>query len=125
MDLSRLIADVYAKLDARDFDGLRSLFHSDAMLYIPGTTRISGDHAIDQLATVFGTYMEGLTHQDRFNVTAHTDHGYAFLADTVPVAGSDEPAHSHVLHHWFAKDDRLAAFWFFPHEYDVFERVWA
>ena len=125
MDLSSTITKAYELMDARDFTALQGLFVSDAMLYIPGAARISGDHAVSELPRVFGDYMSGVSHQDRFNITAVGDHGYAFLADTVPIEGESEPVHYHVLHHWWAKEDKLGAFWFFPHEYDLFARAWA
>jgi ketosteroid isomerase-like protein len=104
-----LIRGAYALLDRSDVAGLLTFFTDDAKFFVPGTTRISEDHPRDTIGGVLETIANTNVKRDLLD----------FLTSEYSVA---VVVHEYV---WDVKDGKIPYLWFYPHEYDRFERAWA
>jgi ketosteroid isomerase-like protein len=112
----------YERLGRWDTDSLLELFADDAKFFVPGTTRISGDHDRAAIPGVLDTMREIA--------------GQGFRRDILGVTPSESGAlvvlheyvndlNYHCIHDWDVRDGKVAYWWIYVHEYEAFERAWA
>lgn len=114
-----LIRGAYAKLDRGEIDGLLQLFTDDAKFFVPGSTRISGDHARDAIGPVLDTIAKAGVKRDLLDFLTSE---YSVAVVVHEYVGEFD---YHAIHVWDIKDGKVPYLWIYPHEYDNFERAWA
>jgi ketosteroid isomerase-like protein len=117
---------VYADLARWDTDAVLALFADDAKFFVPGATRVSGDHDRDRIADVLGTMKEIAAEgfrRDVLAVTATPSGAMAVLHEYVTRDGQELDYHS--IQDWDVRNGRVAYWWVYVHEYDQFDRAWS
>jgi ketosteroid isomerase-like protein len=112
-----------AAWDAGDIEGFLACFTDDARFFVPGSTRLSGDHTRATVGPVLAVALEpGRVKQGVIERYA-SPNGTVVLVDH-EVGGH----HYHAMHLFELADpaaDRFACWWLFTHEHDAFEAAWA
>ena len=106
--------------------GLLGVFADDAKFFVPGETRISGDHDRHSIPSVLDTMREIASEGFRRDVLAvvpSSAGAMAVLHEYVTRDGGKIDYHS--VHDWDVRDGRVAYWWIYVHEYDDFERAWS
>ena len=96
---------------------------SDAKFFVPGTTRISEDHPRDTIGGVLETIANTNVKRDLLDFLT-SEYSVAVVVHEY-VTRADEEFDYHAIHVWDVKDGKIPYLWFYPHEYDRFERAWA
>jgi uncharacterized protein (TIGR02246 family) len=111
-----------AAWDAGDADAFLACFADDARFFVPGSTRVSGDHTRATVGPVLAALLQpGVLKQgviDRYTAAG----GIVVLVDH-EVGGH----HYHAMHLFELKDpadERFSFWWLFTHEHDAFEKAW-
>ena len=89
-DIEAMVKEAYAKFGAGDVEGLLDMFHDDAMFYVPGQTRVSGDHEKSAFVTSIAAPVMEIS-------------GGSFKEDILDIYTSDHGA-AVVLHHSLTRD---------------------
>ena len=118
----------YELWKTRELDAVAALFGDNALLAIPGRTKISGDHkgraAVSSALAQIAQARAGDKHRQEPICSYSSSGGAMFVFDNfVTLAGKTEQYHS--VHEWMTRDGKLVAVMLYVHEYDVFERAWA
>ena len=125
-DIEAMVKEAYAKFGAGDVEGLLDMFHDDAMFYVPGQTRVSGDHEKSAFVTsIAAPVMEisgGSFKEDILDIYT-SDHGAAVVLHHSLTRDGQE-INYHTIHVWDVKGDKFNAWWEYPHEFDQFQRAW-
>lgn len=119
MSSESLVRGAYARLERADIDGLLTLFTDDARFFVPGTTRISGDHERDAIAGVLETIARTNLKRDLLDFLI-SDYSVAVVVHEY-VRDFDY----HAIHVWDIKDGKVPYLWFYVHEYERFGLAWA
>jgi ketosteroid isomerase-like protein len=124
MPKSEEVRSIYKLLDDGDVDGVLALLAPDAKIFIPGSTRVSGDHegdarrrALADVASVSGGVRRALLD------CKENEHGIDVTMHDYVGPESDQHGY-HAIHQFEIRDGKLAYWWWYPHEYDEFERAW-
>lgn len=123
MSSESLVRGAYARLDRSDVDGLLPLFTEDAKFFVPGSTRISGDHPREAIGAVLETIANANVKRDLLDFLT-SDYSVVVVVHEYVTRG-DEEIDYHAIHVWDVKDGRVPYLWIYPHEYDRFQRAWA
>lgn len=126
MTSEALVREAYARLDRSDVDGLMDMLASDARFFVPGGTRISGDHLRDAVPGVLRTAEEiagGTLKRELLDFLTSESSVAVVLHEYVTRDGAQIAYHA--IHVWDVKDGKFAYWWVYPHEYDQFERAWS
>lgn len=123
MGSESLVRGAYARLDRGDIDGLLALFTDDARFFVPGSTRISGDHERGTIGGILQTIAATELKRDLLDFLI-SDYSVAVVVHEY-VRRGDEELDYHAIHVWDLKDGKVPYLWFYVHEYDRFELAWA
>lgn len=126
MDFEKMARDAYSSLSRGDVDAVLQLFADDAKFFVPGATRISGDHERDRIPDVLATMQEISSEgfrRDVLAVVASPSGAMAVLHEYVTRGGQEFNYHS--IHDWDVRNGKVAYWWVYVHEYDQFERAWS
>jgi ketosteroid isomerase-like protein len=126
MDCEAMIRQAYGRLDRWDIDGLLEIFGPNAKFFVPGRTRISGDHPREAIAAVLEN-MRALASEGMrtkiLGVVPCSSGALATLHQYVVRDGQEYDYHS--IHDWDIREGMVAYWWIYVHEYDAFERAWS
>lgn len=126
MDYERMVRQSYDQLERWDVEGLLEAFGPDAKFFVPGKTRISGDHGREAIAGVLAT-MRALTtdgfRSQLLDVVPSSSGALAILHQYVTREGEEHSYHT--IHDWDIRDGKVAHWWIYVHEYESFARAWA
>lgn len=126
MDFEEMIRGAYTRLEEWDVDALLEIFAPDAKFFVPGRTRISGDHERDAIPRVLETMREvsaGGFRSKLLDVVRSSSGALAVLHQYVTRDG--EEFGYHTIHDWDVRDGKVAYWWIYVHEYDAFAKAWA
>ena len=122
----QLVREAYARHGGGDLAGFLELFARDAKFFVPGTTRISGDHPREKLRdvlTIADEIAAGTLRRDLLDFLVSEHSVAVVLHDHLTRDG--KTVDYHAIHVWDIADGRFTYWWIYPHEYDRFERAWA
>lgn len=126
MDMEAMVRDAYDRLGRWDSGALLEFFADDAKFFVPGGTRISGDHDRPAISSVLETMRavasEGFR-RDILGVAPTSTGVMVVLHEYVTRDGKELNYHS--IHDWDVRNDKVAYWWIYVHEYDAFERAWS
>lgn len=125
MDNAELARRAYECLERWDVDGLLELFSADSKFFVPGNTKISGDHERAHIADVLTTMREiasGGLRRDILGVVTSSSGALVVVHEYVTRDGEDFSYHT--IHDWDVREGKVAYWWMYLHEYDAFERAW-
>jgi len=126
MDFEKMTREAYESLSRWDVDAVLALFAADAKFFVPGATRISGDHERARVPEVLETMRAvsaGALRRDVLDVVATSSGAMAVLHEYVTRDGQEIDYHS--IHDWDIRNDKVAYWWVYVHEYDRFDRAWS
>lgn len=121
-----MVRETYESLSRWDVNAVLALFADDAKFFVPGTTRISGDHDRARIPEVLETMRAvcaGVLRRDVLDVVATSSGAIAVLHEYVTRDGHEFDYHS--IHDWDVRNDKVAYWWVYVHEYDRFDRAWS
>jgi ketosteroid isomerase-like protein len=126
MDMEAMVRDAYERLGRWDSEALLEFFSDDAKFFVPGGTRVSGDHGRDDIAPTLATMREIASEGFRRDVlaVAPTSAGAMVVVHDYVTRNGEEIGY-HSVHDWDVRDGKVAYWWIYVHEYDAFERAWA
>jgi ketosteroid isomerase-like protein len=117
------VDDALGAWDAGDVDRFLACFGDDARFFVPGATRISGDHTRSTVGPVLALALEPGRLRQGVIERYDSPNGVVVLVDHV--VGEH---HYHAMHLFELADpaaDRFACWWLFVHEHEAFEAAWA
>jgi ketosteroid isomerase-like protein len=126
-EIESIVRDAYSRFGKGDIDGLMAMCRDDMTFYVPGDTRISGDHTKeafvrDVIANVMalsgGTFREEI-----LDVFTGANGAAVVLHHWLDRDG--ESYSYHATHNWYIEDGLFTQWWEYPHEYDQFAKAWA
>jgi ketosteroid isomerase-like protein len=117
-----LVRGAYSRLDRADVSGLLELFTDDAKFFVPGSTRISGDHQRTEIAGVLEDIAKTSVKRDLLDFLTSEYSVAVVVHEYVTRDGAEVDYHA--IHVWDIKDGRVPYLWIYPHEYDQFELAW-
>lgn len=126
MDYEKMVREAYEHLERWDVERLLEGFAPDAKFFVPGQTRISGDHRREAIADALKT-MRALTtegfRRKLLGVVPSSSGALAILHEYVTREGEEYGYHT--IHDWDVRDGKVTYWWIYVHEYDAFARAWA
>jgi ketosteroid isomerase-like protein len=126
MDFEKVVREAYESLARADVDAVLRLLGDDAKFFVPGATRISGDHDRDRIPGVLASMQEISSEgfrRDVLAVVASPAGAMAVLHEYVTRDGQEFNYHS--IHDWDVRNGKVAYWWVYVHEYDQFDRAWS
>lgn len=121
-----MVRKAYQQLDAWDVDGMLDAFAENAKFFVPGQTRISGDHDRADIAGVLERMRDLAAEGFRsklLGVVPSESGALAILHQYVTRGGEEYNYHS--IHDWDIREGKVAYWWIYVHEYDAFAKAWA
>lgn len=126
MDMEAMVREAYDRLGRWDADALLELFADNAKFFVPGRTKISGDHDRRAIPSVLESMREisaeGLR-RDILGVAPTSAGAMVVLHEYVTRNGTE--INYHAVQDWDVRDGKVAYWWIYIHEYDAFERAWS
>lgn len=126
MDMEAMVRDAYERLGRWDAGALLDSFSDDAKFFVPGGTKISGDHDRSAIPSVLETMRELSAdgfRRDVLGVAPTSTGAMAVLHEYVTRGGTEFDYHA--VQDWDVRDGKVAYWWIYVHEYDAFERAWS
>jgi len=112
-----------AAWDAADVNAFLACFTDDARFFVPGATRISGDHTRSTVGPVLATLLApGALVQGVIERYTSPNGGVVLVDHAVG------EHHYHAAHLFELADpaaERFSFWWLFTHEHEAFEAAWA
>ncbi|HVY41285.1 MAG TPA: nuclear transport factor 2 family protein [Polyangia bacterium] len=98
----------------------------DIRFKVPGTTPVSGEHALGEFMTRLGAAMQRIDNSFRETVVhlaANDTNGFVLAAQSVNRDG--ETLRWNAVHRWEIAAGKLTHFWEFTDDETTFDRAWA
>jgi uncharacterized protein len=121
-----LLRRAYALFAEGNVAGFAALCAPEIQFRVPGTTPVSGEHALGDFMARLGVALQRVKNTFRETVVhlaANDTDGFVLVAQTVERDG--QPLRWNAVHRWQIAGGKLAHVWEFTDDQKTFERAWA